>query len=212
MQTQRLGCLSPSAIISAVLTLVLILAVEILSGNSLFTAGALNAETGPALGGVNSHAELGGQCDACHTVPWSAQKMAERYLECHSAVQAELGNTTRLHGAILARNPTADCRVCHPEHRGPNASLTILNNSDFPHDLLGFSLAVHTVQTGNLPFACDDCHNTDLSAFNQQTCLTCHLRLDEITREHQKEGVPNFNDCLCCHPTGQEDEGGGDDD
>jgi hypothetical protein len=52
---------------------------------------------------------------------------------------------------------------------------------------------------------CADCHQPNLT---QWTCFPCHDQ-NEITREHEKEGISNFSDCLRCHPTGDEGEGGG---
>lgn len=58
---------------------------------------------------------------------------------------------------------------------------------------------------------CADCHQPTLA---QWTCYTCHNQA-ETEQKHRKEGIANFTDCLRCHPTGQEKEGGeggGDDD
>jgi hypothetical protein len=54
---------------------------------------------------------------------------------------------------------------------------------------------------------CADCHQPNLT---QWTCYTCHDRA-ETEREHTKEGIANFSDCLRCHPTGLEDEADGGD-
>ncbi|MCG2784493.1 MAG: hypothetical protein L6461_05260 [Anaerolineae bacterium] len=67
-------------------------------------------------------------------------------------------------------------------------------------------------QENNRLNTCADCHQPTLA---QWTCYTCHNRA-ETDQKHREEGIADFNDCLRCHPTGQEgDEGGrdgGDDD
>ena len=71
-----------------VLTLVTLAAVVILaviSGGKMFSPGALNAQgrASRTLGGVRSHAEIGGNCAACHAAPWSGETMTTRCLKCH---------------------------------------------------------------------------------------------------------------------------------
>jgi len=59
--------------------------------------------------------------------------------------------------------------------------------------------------------SCKTCHPDQLKAY---TCYGCHEHtLVEIQRKHVKEGIPDFTDCMKCHPTGREKagEGGGDD-
>lgn len=52
---------------------------------------------------------------------------------------------------------------------------------------------------------CADCHQPTLTTW---TCYTCH-NPGEVQSKHAEEGIANFTDCLSCHPTGQEGEGGG---
>jgi hypothetical protein len=59
---------------------------------------------------------------------------------------------------------------------------------------------------------CATCHP---SGFVSYTCYGCHEHDPASVRsEHLEEGISNFENCVSCHPTGQEDEaeGGGDDD
>lgn len=51
---------------------------------------------------------------------------------------------------------------------------------------------------------CSSCHQPTL---NTWTCYTCHDQA-KTAAEHRKEGISDFQNCLKCHPTGQEDEGG----
>ncbi|GAB4402044.1 MAG: hypothetical protein OHK0052_25400 [Anaerolineales bacterium] len=54
--------------------------------------------------------------------------------------------------------------------------------------------------------ACKTCHTQNVSTY---TCYTCHEHNQaEVERKHRKEGIANFTDCMRCHPTGREKEGG----
>ena len=197
MNNNRLGCLSPLAIFSAFITLAIIIAAEVLSGNSMFTAGLLNIKSGPTLNGVASHAEIGKDCAQCHAAPWSRETMSQRCAACHQAIRMEMVDAATLHGAIAARNPAAECRACHPEHRGPNASLTLMDEGDFPHEVVGFALTAHQTRSNSIPFTCGDCHGEDITSFNQQTCTDCHRQLDTVfTTAH---AIEFGSDCLACH-------------
>ena len=65
------------------------------------------------------------------------------------------------------------------------------------------------------PSTCRTCHPERLSGY---TCYECHEHEPaEIAEEHLDEGISDFEDCVRCHPTGEEDEaedrgGDGDDD
>lgn len=195
-QPRRPGCLSPLAIASVFATLVIIALVEVISGNSMFSPGALNAQAGETLGGVASHAEIGGNCAQCHPLPWSAQKMSDLCLSCHTNIQAELGDSASLHG-VLAQDAPSPCQKCHTEHRGEAAGQTKIDSISYPHEKTGFTLAGHQTRKENTPFACSDCHTERISRFSQQTCTDCHRSLDAQYMDAHQE---NFGDgCLACH-------------
>lgn len=89
------------------------------------------------------------------------------------------------------------CRGCHVEHRGPAASLTVLDPAIFPHDAVGYSLAGHATLADGRPFACADCHTVRLAAFDVAVCATCHRQADAVYIERH---VADFgNACLGCH-------------
>jgi hypothetical protein len=52
---------------------------------------------------------------------------------------------------------------------------------------------------------CADCHLPTLTTW---TCYTCHNQ-GEMISKHSEKGIGNFDNCLECHPTGHEGEGGG---
>jgi hypothetical protein len=196
MNSPRIGCLSPLALVSAFITLVILFVAEIISGNSMFTPGELNAQAGVSLGGMTSHSEIGKDCRQCHPPFWSAQTMADLCLDCHVNVQQQIGDPTSMHG-ILSQGAHKPCQNCHTEHNGPNAALTVMDPMDFPHDQTGYSLAGHQARSDGLPFACGDCHPGGISTMDQQTCIDCHRTIDpQFTDTH----LFDFGEgCLACH-------------
>ena len=78
--SSRLGCLTGTGIIAVVITALVIAGYAYAKGGLLYNPGPLNAQSGEMLGGVRSHAEIAGDCKACHTAPWESAKMAARLL------------------------------------------------------------------------------------------------------------------------------------
>lgn len=192
----RPGCLSPLALITAGLTVLILVVVEVLNGNAMFSPGALNAQSGMELGGVTAHAQTGSRCGACHTAPWSADRMSDRCLVCHSAIQTELQNPASLHG-VLAQQGSLVCQSCHVEHNGPAASLTSITAADFPHEATGYALTAHALRTDGTPFVCADCHPQGLSTFSEATCDGCHNKMDAAYSAAHRQDFGAA--CLACH-------------
>ena len=196
MQTNRLGCLTGTGILAALITILSIVGVAFTSGSQMFSAGALNAQQGESLGGVTAHAQIA-ECNSCHVAFWESATMAERCATCHTNVAAQLTNASSLHGTMLGANPTISCRYCHPEHRGASASLTEMDLMSFPHEALGFSLRSHQFQVTREAFTCRDCHGDDISRFDIAACESCHRQMDAgFMQTH----VASFeSNCLACH-------------
>src|SRR5262245_52889677 len=106
--------------IAAVFTACAVGVVYVARGGEMFSPGPLNAQSrgADALGGVNAHAQLAGNCAACHAPLWSSETMASRCLNCHTNVRQQLDAHGPLHG-LLAEG--MQCRKCHTEHQGPHA-------------------------------------------------------------------------------------------
>jgi putative hemolysin len=163
----------------------------------MYSPGALNAQPGNTLGGVSSHADIAGNCKACHAAPWEADRMDDRCSTCHVDVAVEMKNPESVHGRMMQIDPQAQCRTCHPEHNGSDAVLTILEGWQFPHEVARFSLKGHPLTAEKEPFLCTDCHGKDVTRFDVLTCLNCHIRMDmEFMVEHQ---VTFGENCLECH-------------
>lgn len=197
MRTNRLGCLSGTGLLAALITSLLIAGFAYARGGLMYNPGPLNAQAGEDLGGVTSHAQTGGNCDACHSAPWEKTVMAERCAVCHANVAEQMKDVASMHGTLMHENPKLGCRHCHPEHRGQNARLTELNDASFPHEVVGFSLNSHQLTSLGQPFACQDCHADDITKFDPNTCTTCHYQenMAFTTAHNLSYGAA----CLECH-------------
>lgn len=197
MQNKRLGCLSGTGILAGIATVLIIAAYVYVNGGLLYNPGPLNAQAGELLGGVTSHAATGGDCQACHVAPWSAGHMADRCADCHGTIATQMQDVASLHGKMLHDNPELTCRHCHPEHRGAEAPLTVMEGAAFPHEAVGFSLAGHQLTTAREAFTCDDCHLGDISTFAPDSCQTCHRQI--VPTFTQAHAIEYGTDCLACH-------------
>lgn len=194
----RLGCLSVSGIVVAVVLLLGTVAWVLVGGGGIFSPGSLSAKsTGNILGGVSSHAPLGPRCDACHTAPWSSQTMADRCVACHADVGQQLSSKTGLHGKLPGLSSSPTCRGCHTDHHGPGGALTVVDEATFPHEATGYSLRGHVRTSAGRAFVCADCHPQGLGRFSQAVCISCHDAMDSafMTRHEAAFG----SDCLPCH-------------
>jgi hypothetical protein len=195
MKKSRLGCLTGSGLLAAFCTLLIITGIGLARGGSMFSPGTLNAQAGDqALGGAFSHADIEGRCAACHAPFWASDSMTDRCLSCHQDV-AQIDKD--FHTVMVAQGQELNCRRCHLDHRGPQASLIDFDLQGFPHDGVGFSLQAHQEMSDGSPFTCSDCHGERVNTFNVGACRTCHVELDPAYLQvHQEDfGV----DCLACH-------------
>jgi len=193
MSSQRLGCISAWGLLAVLITSLIIAGVGLARGGVLFSPGELSQQkAAQPLGGVYSHAETGGNCSACHAAPWSRTMMADRCQECHTAIMA----AGELHASLLV-GTSPNCRNCHPEHRGPQAELTLFDPDHFPHETVGYSLAGHQQRGDGEPFNCHDCHIQDIRSFDPKICDVCHR---QIQPDFMTSHTAAFGEgCLACH-------------
>ncbi len=185
MKSNRLGCLTSTGLLAALITALAIAGYAYARGGLMYNPGPLNAQSGETLGGVTSHAEIGGKCDACHTAPWDSAIMADRCAVCHTNIAAQMKDVASMHGTLLHDNPKLGCRHCHPEHRGADAALTEMTDGAFPHEAVGFSLNGHRFTASREPFTCNDCHHGDITKFALDSCQSCHRQIDAgFTQAH----------------------------
>jgi hypothetical protein len=170
--------------IAALVTVGVVAFVYFSRGGEMFSPGALNAQGRAPLGGVGSHAQLGGNCAACHAPAWSSETMADRCMNCHTDVRCQLNAKQPLHGTLSAGT---ECRNCHTEHQGPHGVLT--NMTKFDHDCAAFKL------TGaHRKVDCKSCHVNSLYKGTAQTCVSCHA-------EPQVHLGRFGTGCASCHST-----------
>ncbi|MBI3172926.1 MAG: hypothetical protein HYZ25_04350 [Chloroflexi bacterium] len=197
MQNNRLGCLTSTGIVAALVTIAAILGFAFFNGNQMFSPGPLNAQAGEeTLGGVTSHAQIR-DCSACHAGLRPSDHMADHCVTCHTEIAAQMMDVAKLHGSITKKSPALACRDCHPDHRGSTAALTELGSNAFPHEALGFSLAAHPRTSAGQPFTCADCHPGDITAFTASTCEDCHRQMDSVFS--QAHTISYGTACLDCH-------------
>ena len=197
MRSNRLGCLTGTGIFTALFTALVIVGFVYAGGGRMFSPGALNAIHGDIVGGITAHADIEGACSACHVAPWESQTMDDRCLFCHADITAQKSDSTTSHGRMYAIDPTATCRECHTEHKGPAALLTEMDGWRYPHETSGFSLAAHQFKSEKDPFKCADCHGNDVTTFDVGTCATCHSQIDQaFTTDH----IAAYGEsCVGCH-------------
>jgi hypothetical protein len=197
MEKKPYGCLTVPGLVTALLTVLVVIVVGLVRGGVLFSPGPLNALSGATLGSITSHTELSGRCSACHAYFWQTATMAERCVLCHTDVAAQRQDPSTLHGDQLKKKPDMTCRACHPDHRGPNAPLTDLSMADISHDAFGYDLTAHQRQTDGSPFACNTCHVDGYTTFDQTVCTACHQQIKaDFMQSHLQAYGEN---CLACH-------------
>ncbi len=183
----------------AIIAVLVVIVLAIITRQSIFSPGTLSAQTAEEpRGGVFSHQELAGRCGECHAPPWDADTMADRCLDCHTEIMAELQNPHDLHSRVLPVGEPWSCVLdCHTEHKGAYAALTLIPEEHFNRQDRGFSLEGHLVRDDGFAFACVDCHPVAMDVFEEDTCETCHQdREAEFTVIH----VDTFGTgCLKCH-------------
>ena len=105
MEKKPFGCLTIPGIVTALLTVLVVVVIGLFKGGVLFNPGPLNAQAGALIGSVSSHADLGGRCTACHAYFWQSATMADRCVQCHTDVAAQLQDPSSLHGDLLSKKP-----------------------------------------------------------------------------------------------------------
>jgi hypothetical protein len=197
MEKKPFGCLTVPGLITGVLVVLIVVTVGFIRGGMLFSPGVLSAQAGANLGGVTSHTELSARCTACHAFFWQKATMADRCVQCHADVAAQLKDPSTLHGDQLKKKPDLTCRACHPDHRGSNAALTDMSMADITHDAFGYSLNAHQKQTDGSPFVCKSCHVNGYLKFDHTICVTCHQQINaDFMNIHLQAYGEN---CLACH-------------
>ncbi len=135
-----------------------------------------------------AHAQLEAICTNCHQA-FSREAQSPLCLGCHNTVAVDVATRTGFHGR--SREVTgSQCRRCHTEHQGREASIIFVTLDLFDHSATDFAL------TGaHIGVACGRCH-APKSKFRaaDTACHGCHAKDDP----HQAELGAN---CASCHGT-----------
>lgn len=179
------------------------------------------------------------KCKDCHKVPdigivttkglpiqGPARKVAfhrelieEQCIECHADHQGVMKyrQGKQFSHALLKSGTKNQCESCHDKprdslHEKLTAGCAQCHSQDkwkpatFDHD-------EYFVLDRDHNTTCATCHSK--SNFTQYTCYGCHEHTPaKIRSEHLHEGIRNFENCVKCHRSADEHEGGegGDDD
>jgi len=183
----RLGCLTGTGILAALLTALVVLGLMIVRGGVLFSPGPLSPQSGPPLGRITSHADLSHNCSSCHPAFWTSTTMDDLCVACHVDISSQLKDPSTLHGSFIQQASSLTCRSCHPDHQGTNTSITSMGNANFAHTNVGFSL------TGaHAGLSCAACHAGGKFTGLPVTCAGCHA--DPVWH------AGTFGiDCVGCH-------------
>jgi hypothetical protein len=147
-------------------------------------------------------------------VPFHQHLQAQNCLACHSDHQgSRIGQDARMHFTHGLLQPTmqTNCATCHTPpantlHRGFTAGCAQCHSTEgwtpstFDHTRLFLLDGDH-----NAP--CATCHvNSDTSRY---TCYGCHEHQpDRISALHQREGIRNFQNCVACHRSADDEPEG----
>ncbi len=140
------------------------------------------------------HLQLTDACVKCHgTTAWKLEKTFD-----HDMLQSGIrSNCVSCHegpGDAFHNTVKDACTKCHSTDKWVPTTFNHTNYFVLDRD--------HNVK-------CATCHLTN--NYNTYTCYGCHEHtVSNIQREHREEGISNFTDCVSCHKSSDEHEGGKD--
>lgn len=158
-------------------------------------------------------ADLQRECVKCHSPQKPAddihKTLTANCSECHST---EAWKPSHFKHELLDEKLN-ECRGCHESKQPADVLHKSFGNAVqcgqcHTTDKWKPSTFEHTKYfrfDGNHPSNCADCHDVNRT-FESYTCYNCHEHsAAKIEREHLKEGIRNFSNCVECHRSGDED-------
>ncbi len=112
----------------------------------------------------------------------------------------------RCHTNADFKNTPQACVACHAEpavHRGQFGTNCAQCHNTNTWQGATFNHRFPLNHGGRGTIACTTCHTT-AGNYHVYTCYACHNQ-SEIEKKHREKGIPNFANCVQCHPTGQND-------
>jgi len=124
---------------------------------------------------AKAHAEFEEKCTECHKF-FSQESQRDKCLECHDHenVAKDIENKEGYHGRI-PNVEKRECKTCHREHLGREASIIFFDQQTFDHGETDFKL-----RGGHLDVPCQKCHKKDKKGKEipyhkaPKKCLDCH--------------------------------------
>ena len=178
------------------------------------------------------HRQMDAAFTAAHETDWGGD-----CLSCHDGVDTygDDFDHNRFAFPLAGRHMDVSCRDCHANARtiadlqaAPQDCAACHADPPFHAGLFGTDcVSCHTATAwrpasfnGRHTFpldhgeggtvSCAVCHP---SGYTTYTCYGCHEHDEaEVRSKHLEEGIPDFQNCMECHPAGNKDEGGGRDD
>lgn len=135
---------------------------------------------------ISGHAKFEAECTRCH-VRLRDTSQKKLCLDCHEPVATDIANNSGFHGKH--RNAAnQDCKTCHSDHRGRDASIVWLDKDNFDHRFTDFELGGRHAET-----ECSACHVKDeMYREARHDCYSCHSEDDAHAGNLGKK-------CAQCH-------------
>lgn len=148
-------------------------------------------------------------CISCHSQPKNKlhSQVTNSCVSCHSTTS---WTSTTLFNHDKIKEPIRNnCLACHQTPKD-NFHSNGTNNCISCHSLIKWKPSTFNhdnafILDKNHNTTCVTCHtNND---FKTYTCYGCHEHsINNIRGEHLEEGISNFNNCVKCHRSGNEDD------
>ena len=145
------------------------------------------------------------------TTPFHQKLNSQDCVACHSdhAGVMRFRVQGRFNHALLQKETRDQCQDCH---KSPSDTLhkQISGNCGLCHTQEKWTPATfdhkkYFVLDHDHDTTCATCHVRN--DYSRYTCYGCHEHTpDDIRREHIKEGIRNFDDCVKCHVSADENE------
>ena len=164
-------------------------------GSAMFSPGALSAKsaTGKESGGYESHAAFENECRFCHAPLETTQ--ADLCVRCHTNIMRQVADERGTHAQIAQ---LAECRACHPDHKGRDFDPSAAAFAHFDHNQTRFVLTWHQVDYALKAMTCENCHSqANGFALKSTACEDCHANYDPAFMAEHLLAVGN--NCLVCH-------------
>ena len=137
------------------------------------------------------HRQVSDKCMQCHgTDKWKPAKFKHDMLTAAEREQCVSCHKAKVPADTLHRQVSDSCSLCHGTDKWKPATFDHKKYFVFDRD--------HDVK-------CTVCHET--TDYKKYTCYGCHEHTPgKIREEHREEGIRDYEKCVACHRSADEDE------